>query len=137
MSQQVGAHDRPNDDLLQAPHHSTTPLLNYGPDESSVPPVPAATAVPSLNRAEFGHFNEARLLAIAACPASDDDNGRSSSRAPVPPQPFFTNANTQPLGTRGASRELSTEIGQKRKSPDSPVSNDTASDKRIKEEGFW
>lgn len=137
MSQQVSAHDRPNDDLLQAPHHGTTPLLNYGPDENSVPPVPAAAPsfqIATQNRAEYGHFNEARLLAIAAHAESDDDNGRSSSRAPVPPKPSSTNANTAPLRTRGETRELSTESGQKRESPDSPVSHDAVSNKRIKEE---
>jgi hypothetical protein len=133
MSQQVGAYDRRRDDLLPAPHHGAMPLLNYGPpEETRLLLLPAAAPSP-----QYGHFNEARLHAITAQAGCDDaDNGRSSSRAPVPPQPSSKNANTQPLGTRGYSRELSAEVGQKRKNSNPTVSDDTTPDKKIKEEGF-
>lgn len=72
--------------------------------------------------------------------ASEDDynnNSRSIPRAPVRPTPSSTNANTQPLGTREKSRELSIEIGQKRENPNSMVSDDTAPNKKMEEEFRW
>jgi hypothetical protein len=129
MPQQVAAYDRLRDDLLQAPHRGTTPLLNYGPDENRVPrrpdlvsqpkrmteapgsapvipvasPVPAAAPSLQQNRAEYGHFNEARLLAITAHAGNDDD------------QPSGTNAHVRP---------------PKRKGPDSTVTHAAASKKK-------
>jgi hypothetical protein len=129
MPQQVAAYDRLRDDLLQAPHRGTTPLLNYGPDENRVPPrpdlvsqpkrmtaapgsapvMPVASPVPAPapslqhNRAEYGHFNEARLLAVTAHAGNDDD------------QPSGTNAHVRP---------------PKRKGPDSTVMHAAASKKK-------
>jgi hypothetical protein len=60
---------------------------------------------------------------VQAASEDDDNNSRSISRAPVRPtlSSTSTNANTQPLGTQGKSRELSIEIGQKRENPNSMV----------------
>jgi hypothetical protein len=143
IPQQVGAHDRPRDDLLQAPRRGTTPLLNYGSEENRVPPrpdvvsqpkrmteapssVPVAPVAPPVpaaapshqvvtqNRAEHGHFNEARLLAITANAGGDDD------------QPSGTNALALPSGTNALA------LPRKRKGPDSTVTHAAASKKKKK-----
>ena len=72
--------------------------------------VPVAVTPPQLvtqNRAEYGHFNEARLLALRAHAGSDGDNSNSSVSAPAPPQHSGTDANAQPLAARAKQREAS------------------------------
>jgi hypothetical protein len=105
-------------------------LLNYGPDESRVLPAPAegpSRQVTTQNRAEYGHFNEARLLAITAHAKNESDSGDS-----------FTNTHAQPIAPRAKQAEIPTEslkevhAGQKRKGPCSTVTYVAASNKKKK-----
>jgi hypothetical protein len=84
------------------------------------PPVPAAAPshqVVTQNRAEYGHFNEARLLGITAHAGGDDD------------QPLGTNALALPSGTNAPAGPAQP---RKRKAPDSTVTHAAASKKKKK-----
>lgn len=68
---------------------------------------PSLQVVPQ-HRAEYGHFNEARLLAIQAHAGGEGDIVRSNEPAPAPSQPSGTHANAQPVVPRAIQREIAT-----------------------------
>jgi hypothetical protein len=95
----------PRPDVVSQPKRMTAVPSNV-PVAPVTPPVPAAAPshqVVTQNRAEYGHFNEARLLAITAHAGGDDD---------------------QPSGTNALARP------HKRKGPDSTVTHAAASKKK-------
>lgn len=83
------------------------------PREEAHTPARVPAAASSLqpvtkNRAEYGHFNEDRLLALKAHAGSDDDSDHSTVAAPAPLQHSGTDANAQPVAPRTKQREAST-----------------------------